>query len=274
MQNRTLELAKKAEDLVALANQSEEGAINYLRKFPHLKDLLPAVKSEQSYEGALKTDNSLDSLMATISELAHMIAEDEKNVKGAVYKLLLFRKKRSKGRTIIFAIAPVVLILAVFAVSVYNLHLLYNGYKRANTALEQNNWGLVNAEIEKLNIARNLRRWIVQLFSGEDSYNRIFKTFGISESNINDIKFTLLQREVYYRAGMEAYSLQNWQKAINMFKKIEQFDKAMYSSPKFPEHYESKIVEYQQERSLEYFDDTDTLLNKSQSQYDKIIENK
>ncbi len=114
----------------------------------------------------------------------------------------------------------------------------------------------------------------MQLFPGEDSYNRILETIGISESNVNDIKFTLLQREVYYNAGMEAYNSQNWQEATNMFKKIEQFDKVSYSSLKFPEQYASNIVEYQKERGLEYFDDTATLLNKSQSQYDKINENK
>lgn len=274
LHDRTVELAKKANGLVVLAKQSEEGATNYLSKFSYLTDILPAVKSEQSSEGDLKTDNSLDALMATISELAHTVTEDEKTVKGAVYKLLLFRKRRAKGRTIIFATAPVVLILAVFAVSMYNLHLLYNGYKRANTALAQNNWGLVNAEIEKLSIARSLRKRIMQLFPGEDSYNRILKTIGISESNVHDIKFTLLQREVYYHAGMEAYNAQNWQEATNMFKKIEQFDKVSYPSLKFPEQYASNIVEYQKERGLEYFDDTATLLNKSQSQYDKINENK
>ena len=272
LQSRTLELAKKANDLVALANQSKEGATDAIRKVPQVTGFLPSVKSEQSYESDLKTVNSLDSLMATISELAHMIAEDEKTVKGAVYKLLLLRKKRSKGRAIIIAIAPVVVILAVFSVSVYNLHLLYNGYKRANTTLEQKNWGLVNSEIEKLKIARGFRRLIMPIFFGENSYNCIFKTFGISESNINDIKFTLLQREAYYRAGMEAYSSQNWQEAINIFKKIEQFDKVGYSSLKFPEQYASNIVEYQKERGLEYFDDTVTLLNKSQSQYSKINE--
>lgn len=274
LRNKVLELVEKAKGLVASASLHKDVAPHILRKIPRLTDLLPTAKSEQSYESDLEVDASLESLMETMLKVDNKAAEDWENLKEAISRLLLFRKKRSKGRTIIFAIAPVVVILAVFAVSMYNLHLLYNGYKRANTALDQKNWRLVNEEIEGLKIARGLKRLIMPIFYGESSYNRIFKTFGICESNVNDIEFTLLQREVYYHAGMEAYNSQNWQEAINMFTKIEQVDKANCSSAKFPEWYGSKMKEYQQERDLDYFDDIARLLNISQSQYNKINENK
>lgn len=273
LRNKVLGLVEKAKGLVASASLHKDVAPHILRKIPRLTDLLPTAKSEQSYENDLEVDASLESLMETMLKVDNKAAEDWENLKEAISRLLLFRKKRSKIRAIIFAIAPVV-VLAVFALSFYNLHLLYNGYKRANTTLEQKNWGLVNSEIEKLKIARGFRRLIMPIFFGESSYNRIFKTLGISESNIKDVEFTLLQREGYYRAGMEAYSSQNWQEAINIFKKIEQLDKVNYTFTKFPEQYVSKIIEHQQERGLEYFDNTATLLSKSQSQYNKINENK